>query len=332
MLATIRTWSDAPIHTVIYTHGHIDHTGGMATIDAEADAAGRPRPRIVGHRAVARRLRRYIATQGFNSVVQGQQFGYPDYTYPVGQRVPDLEYDETLSLDIGGTRLDLAHGRGETDDATFVWLPAQRVLASGDFMIWMFPNAGNPGKVQRYAAEWAATLRRMQALGAETIIPGHGPVIDGRARVDEALDSTAAALEHLVAETLRRMNQGASLETVLTEVAARPDDLAKPWLRAAYDDPGFVVRGIWHLNAGWFDNKIASLRPPSSADLARELANLAGGPARIMDRASEIACRRRPPPRRRAGRPRRQRRPRRRHAARRPRRRAPESPPRPNPA
>ncbi len=28
VLALIRTW-DEPIHTVIYTHGHIDHTGGM---------------------------------------------------------------------------------------------------------------------------------------------------------------------------------------------------------------------------------------------------------------------------------------------------------------
>jgi hypothetical protein len=39
---------------------------------------------------------------------------------------------------------ELFHGRGETDDATFVWLPEQRILVSGDFVIWVFPNAGNP--------------------------------------------------------------------------------------------------------------------------------------------------------------------------------------------
>jgi glyoxylase-like metal-dependent hydrolase (beta-lactamase superfamily II) len=56
-----------------------------------------------------------------------------------------------FSLTIGDEKIELFHGRGETDDATFVWLPERRVLASGDFVIWVFPNAGNPRKVQRYA-------------------------------------------------------------------------------------------------------------------------------------------------------------------------------------
>ena len=67
-----------------------------------------------------------------------------------------------LALMVGGVRIELFHGRGETDDATFVWLPEQRVLASGDFVIWVFPNAGNPRKVQRFGPDWAAALRRMQ--------------------------------------------------------------------------------------------------------------------------------------------------------------------------
>ena len=63
-------------------------------------------------------------------------------------------------------RFELTHGRGETDDATFVWLPEKGVLVSGDFVIWVFPNAGNPRKVQRFAPDWAVALRRMQALAA----------------------------------------------------------------------------------------------------------------------------------------------------------------------
>ncbi len=152
VLALIRTWDDRPIHTVIYTHGHIDHTGGISAIDREAAAKGRARPRIVAHRDVARRMNRYQQTQGLNSIVQGQQFNDAAYVYPVGQRQPDEVYDDTLSLVIGGERIQLFHGRGETDDASYVWLPRSRVLASGDFVIWMFPNAGNPRKVQRYAA------------------------------------------------------------------------------------------------------------------------------------------------------------------------------------
>jgi alkyl sulfatase BDS1-like metallo-beta-lactamase superfamily hydrolase len=288
-LAAIRRWDDTKVHTVIYTHGHIDHTGGMAVIDAEADARGVNRPRIVAHRDVRRRLERYRMTQGFNSIVQGQQFNYPNYTYPVGQRQPDEVYDDTLSLMIGGERLDLIHGRGETDDATFVWLPERCVLATGDFVIWMFPNAGNPRKVQRYAAEWAATLRRMQALKPEILIPGHGPVLFGAARAEQVLDDGATLLESLVEQTLALMNRGCTLDEVLRGVSAPAELLAKPWLRPKYDDPEFVVRAIWHLYGGWFDGNPSHLKPSPTTELSAELAALAGGAEHLAKRAAALA-------------------------------------------
>jgi glyoxylase-like metal-dependent hydrolase (beta-lactamase superfamily II) len=60
-LAAVRRWDDSPVHTVIYTHGHIDHTSGIKVIDAEADARGVARPRVIAHRNVRRRLSRYEA-------------------------------------------------------------------------------------------------------------------------------------------------------------------------------------------------------------------------------------------------------------------------------
>jgi glyoxylase-like metal-dependent hydrolase (beta-lactamase superfamily II) len=146
-LEVVRTWDKSSIHTVMYTHGHVDHTSGIKGIDAEANAQGIARPRIVAHRDVQRRMDRYEISHGYNSFVQAQQFNTPGYVYPIGQRRPDEVYDDTLSLSIGGEDIHLFHGRGETDDATFVWLPKHRVLASGDFVIWVFPNAGNPRKV-----------------------------------------------------------------------------------------------------------------------------------------------------------------------------------------
>ena len=82
VLALIRSWDDSRIHTVIYTHGHIDHTGGIAAIDQEAEAKGLARPRIIAHRDVARRMNRYALTQGLNSIVQGQQFNDPGVCLP----------------------------------------------------------------------------------------------------------------------------------------------------------------------------------------------------------------------------------------------------------
>jgi len=289
VLALIRTWDDSPIHTVIYTHGHIDHTGGIFSMDREAEARGLPRPRIIAHRDVARRMDRYKLTQGLNSIAQGQQFNNPAYVYPIGHRQPDAVYDDAHSLVIGGERFELCHGRGETDDATFVWLPSRRILASGDFVIWMFPNAGNPKKVQRYAAEWAAALRNMERLEPEIVIPGHGPVIFGKDRAATVLRDGAAVLEHLVRESLALMNRGATLDQVLHAVTAPAEYLSKPYLRAKYDDREFVVRAIYHLYAGWFDGNPAHLKPARAADLALELARLAGGADKLAERAAVLA-------------------------------------------
>jgi alkyl sulfatase BDS1-like metallo-beta-lactamase superfamily hydrolase len=288
-LAAVRRWDDSPVHTVIYTHGHIDHTSGITLIDAEADARGLSRPHVIAHRNVLRRLSRYEVTHGFNSIVQGQQFDYPDYVYPIGQRRPDEIYDDTLSLAIGGERIELFHGRGETDDATFVWLPEQRVLASGDFVIWVFPNAGNPRKVQRYAPDWAAALRRMQGLRPDVLIPGHGPVIFGSDRAAQVLNDGAEVLEDLIRQTLELMNQGRALDEILHTVSASGKLLAKPYLLPKYDDPEFVVRGIWHLYAGWFDGNPAHLKPAPPGELADEMAALAGGVAALANRAKALA-------------------------------------------
>lgn len=288
-LELVRTWDDSPIHTVIYTHGHIDHTSGIRFIDEEADARGVPRPRIIAHRNVPRRMKRYEASHGFNSIVQGQQFNLPGYVYPIGQRQPDEVYDHTLSLVIGGEQIELFHGRGETDDATFVWLPKRRVLASGDFVIWVFPNAGNPRKIQRYAAEWGVALRQMESLKPEILIPGHGPVVFGAERAAQILRDGAEALELLTGRTLELMNRGATLDEVLHSVTVPAEYLAKPYLVPKYDDPEFLVRSIYHFYAGWFDGDAAHLKPAKADDLAQELARLAGGAEKLAERAAILA-------------------------------------------
>jgi len=288
-LASLRHWDTAPVRTVVYTHGHIDHTWGARLLDQEADARGIARPRIIAHRDVLKRFKRYDATHGLNSLVMGRQFNQPGYTFPDNHRRPDQVYDDTLSLTVGGVRIELVHGRGETDDATFVWLPEERILISGDFVIWVFPNAGNPRKVQRFAPDWAAVLRRMQGLAPAVLIPGHGPVVFGQERTAQILSDGAEVLESLVTQTVNLMNNGASLDQILHAVSAPQRLLAKPYLLPRYDDPEFVVRNIWHLYAGWFDGNPAHLKPAPSGDLAREIAALAGGAERLAERATALA-------------------------------------------
>jgi len=289
ILNAIRTWSSNRIHTIIYTHGHIDHTWGARLLDQEADAKGVARPRIIAHRNVGERFKRYDVTKGLNTNINGRQFNKAGYEFPSGHRFPDEIYDDTRELMIGGVRLVLTHGRGETDDATFVWIPESRILVSGDFVVWAFPNAGNPQKVQRFAPDWVEALRRMYDLGAETLIPGHGPVVSGAARVAEMLGSAASLLESIVTQTREMMNEGHKLNEILHRVKAPKHLISKSYLLPSYDDPEFVVRNIWRLYGGWYDGNPANLKPAPEAELAKEIAALAGGASHLAVRAKTLS-------------------------------------------
>src|SRR6266403_635689 len=168
--AAVRAWDARPLATAVYPHGHVDHACGLPPFLDEAQRHGWPRPRIVGHRDVARRFDRYRATAPWNGLINARQFSIPP-SWPTEYDYPDTTYDDTHRLEIGGVALELTHARGETDDHTWLWWAARRILFTGDLFFWVAPNAGNPQKVQRYAAEWLeklerATVARMVALAS----------------------------------------------------------------------------------------------------------------------------------------------------------------------
>jgi alkyl sulfatase BDS1-like metallo-beta-lactamase superfamily hydrolase len=287
VVGMVRGWSTRAVSTAVYTHGHLDHVFGIQSFDAEADGKGRPRPRVIAHRDLPARFDRYRITGGYNSCINSRQFG-ARVDWPRDYRYPDETYDGERVLELAGERIELHHARGETDDATWVWLPSRKVLCTGDLFIWAAPNAGNPQKVQRYPKDWAVALRAMSALGAETLLPGHGVPIFGAARVKQALDETAQLLESLHDQTLALMNEGRPLDQILHEVRAPSQLLERPYLRPVYDDPAFIVRNTWRLYGGWWDGNPAHLKPARDADVAREVATLAGGADKLAARAQAL--------------------------------------------
>ncbi len=284
----VRGWDAARAHTAVYTHGHIDHVFGTGPFEADAAAGGDPPLQVVAHEDVHTRFDRYEACAGYNAVINQRQFRAPGLRWPTDYRRPDTTYRDHLHLEVGGLVLELQHARGETDDATWVWVPERRTLCTGDMIIWCAPNAGNPQKVQRYAADWARGLRAMAALDPELLLPGHGLPVRGRERVRAVLTDTASLLEVLHDDTLALMNEGARLDEIVHTVRAPEDLLEKPYLRPIYDDPEFLVRGVWRLYGGWYDGNPAHLKPAPDAALAAEVAALAGGPAALADRAREL--------------------------------------------
>ncbi len=282
----VRSVTKQKLHTAIYTHGHVDHCFGVELYEAEQGASAR----VIGHERVPARFARYALTRGYNSCINTRQF-QTTATWPESFRYPDVTYASSIDVSIGGESFELRHALGETDDATWVWVPSRGVVCVGDLFIWATPNAGNPQKVQRYPREWAQALRSIAELPAETMCPGHGPPIFGAARVRQALLDTAELLEALVEQTLALMNEGARLDAILDAVKAPARLLERPYLRPIYDEPEFVVRNIWRLYGGWWDGDPAHLKPARAAAVAGELADLAGGAQKLADRAVALAAR-----------------------------------------
>ncbi len=287
--AAVRAVDSAPLAAAVYTHGHVDHACGLPPFLAEAREKRRPEPAIVAHRNVAARFDRYRMTAPWNGLINSRQFSVAA-TWPTEYQYPGTVYDTTHALEVGGVRLELTHARGETDDHTWLWWPARRILFTGDLFFWVAPNAGNPQKVQRYAAEWARALRAMADRGAELLIPGHGAPVVGAARVHQALSDTALWLETLVNETVTRMNAGLALEDILAEVKPPAHLSERPYLQAVYDEPDYVIRNIWRLYGGWWDGQPAHLKPAREAEIGLEVAALAGGIDAVVARARALAA------------------------------------------
>lgn len=298
VVESLRAWSDEPVHSIVYTHGHLDHVGGSRAFAADAEARDFPTPRVVGHEAVQHRFDRYTKTAGYNNVINRRQFGggavadtKTDRPFvPAGTLEVDTAYQDTMAETIGGVAFEYEHCKGETDDHTWTWLPEHKMISAGDQFIWNFPNCGNPQKVQRYPVEWAASLRAMAAKDAELFVPAHGLPITGADRIRSCLETVASTLETLVSDVMAAMNSGATLNAIVNEVSVPAETLELPYLRPLYDEPEFVIRNIWRLYGGWYDGNPARLKPASDTAVGAEVAALAGGAGALTTRALELSA------------------------------------------
>lgn len=275
----VRAWSDAPLHTAVYTHGHADHAFGLGPYLAAGE-----RPLIVAQENCPARFRRYALTHGWNARINQRQFSLPAPMFPSRFHWPSVTFREAMTQRLGDLEVHYVAARGETDDACYVWVPARGYLFTGDLIIWQAPNCGNPQKVQRYPVEWAEALEAMAGLNAEWLFPGHGLVVHGRAAVRTVLTETARYLRVLIDRVLARMNAGETPEEIVQAVEPDPELAQRPFLQANYDHPKFIVRNLLRLWGGWWNGNAAELLPASASAQAAEVAALAGGVDRLVAR------------------------------------------------
>jgi cyclase len=89
--------------------------------------------------------------------------------------LPDIDVAEGLTLIRGKRHIEIRHlGRGHTEADLVVWLPEERIVATGDLVVWPVPLVGAG---QSHVGDWPKTLDALLALNPAIFVPGHGPVM-----------------------------------------------------------------------------------------------------------------------------------------------------------
>ena len=87
--------------------------------------------------------------------------------------VPSITFDDQFTLRRGSRTIEIRFlGLGNTKGDAIVYLPKERIVASGDLVVAPIPFTFNAN-----IGPWIGALDRLRALQATTLVPGHGPVM-----------------------------------------------------------------------------------------------------------------------------------------------------------
>ena len=190
--------SEQPVRTLVNTHAHLDHTFGNYLFAEDAVIVGHANCRAeILHDAPELPSR---ARQMFPSVEWGA----------IEVVAPSLTFEDRLSLYAGELELELIYvSPAHTNTDVVVWLPERKVVIAGDIVF----HRGTPFALMGSVAGWLEALDRVRALGAETVVPGHGPVAG-----PEALDDVADYLRFVQGSAKAGFEAGASPLEVAREL------------------------------------------------------------------------------------------------------------------
>lgn len=295
VMAEVRAFTDKPVRTLVYTHGHPDHRGGAGAFrDTVEDVicmapAAAPLPGYdrLGHvlDARGRRQHGYDLSDG-DALCQG--IGIREASTRGGAGYDPLPPTEVLPQErvartIDGVELELVPAPGETDDTLYVWFPRERALCSADDYYACWPNLyAIRGTQYRSVAAWIESLDALLALGPEVLLPGHTPALVGRDLIREQVGTYRDAIAWVLDETLACMDKGMTLEETVRAVRLPERFASRPYLGEHYGTVAWSVRSIYVGYLGWFDGAPEHLDPVGEAERSRELVGLIG--AERLDR------------------------------------------------
>ena len=160
VLAEIRKLTALPIVYTINTHYHGDHTFGNQVFKNSKT--------IIAHKNVRNKL----IESGQKHLSLFKTFGLPGID-EVEITPPNITFEKEMEVWLGGYRLQLLyHGKGHTDGDTIIYIDQLRTVITGDLVF----NKKIPYTADSYIDDWIDSLKYIELLKNETVIPGHGPI------------------------------------------------------------------------------------------------------------------------------------------------------------
>ena len=208
VIRRIREVTDKPIKYVVLSHYHAVRVLGASAYRPEHIIASEDTLALIherGEQDKASEIGRFPRL--FRAVE----------SVPPGLTWPTLSFSGRLRLWLGKLEVHILQlGRGHTKGDTVVWLPAERILFSGDLVEFdATPYAGDA-----YFSDWPQTLDAIAALKPLQLVPGRGAALQTEAQVAAGLQGTRDFVSDVFAAVKAGAAAGKDLRTVYQETMA----------------------------------------------------------------------------------------------------------------
>ena len=247
-IAQIRRWTDKPVVFALNTHFHNDHNiGNRAYMDAFpaitiiATSETKREMDMFGPGSLSREEKDLSSFQDMlksgktsdgqvltpadvarvRDILLPRKLGYVRELQSLRFQSATLTFDHDFTVDLGNREVQVKFlGRANTGGDAVVYLPKEKIVVAGDIVVYPIPDI-----YDGYPREWIDTLQNLAALDANTIVPGHGPVMHDKAYLfllRDLLKSTVTQMDAYLVRNGPAMFQ--SLDKVKAAVNFHPSD------------------------------------------------------------------------------------------------------------
>jgi len=236
------------VRYTLNTHHHVDHTTGnfffsgpVVAHEATREAFFLPLAKVAGSERLEEAEKIGQGTLGYIRLLVGEHDPeslplLDSERYQV--KMPTITFTEQLNLYVGDHTIHLYHMPGHTEGHIGIYVPQEKVFFAGD----NFCNATQPSMAHSLPLQWVESLKRVEAMEIDIVVPGHGEMCD-RSEVTRF----RRFIETCIEMTRDAMKKGMSKEEAVDKLSFESLYPADRCLQAVHPGGGMQRRNVLRL-------------------------------------------------------------------------------------